>query len=98
MVRAAALFDWTIRNIQLESDEDGIPHRPWHTLLYGNGTAEQRAWVFAGLCRQQGLNVVMVGIPLSETSTDPKSEKRGFASAENVLAGRAIFERATLPV
>ncbi len=75
MARAAALFDWTIRNIQLESDEDGIPHRPWHTLLYGNGTAEQRAWVFAGLCRQQGLNVVMLGIPLSETSPEPKSEK-----------------------
>ena len=44
-------------------------------MLYGNGTAEQRAWVFAGLCRQQGLNVVMLGIPLSETSAAAKSEK-----------------------
>ncbi len=73
--RATALFDWTVRNIQLESDEDGTPRRPWHTLLYGNGTAEQRAWVFAGLCRQQGLHVVMLCIPLSEAGAEAKSEK-----------------------
>jgi hypothetical protein len=61
--RAAALFDWTVRNIQLEADQDGTPHRPWHTLLYGRGTAAERAWVFAALCRQQGLHVVILGVP-----------------------------------
>ncbi len=61
--RAAALFDWTVRNIQLEADADATPHRPWHVLIYGRGTAAQRAWVFALLCRQQGLNVVMLGVP-----------------------------------
>ena len=61
--RATALFDWTIRNIQLESDDKGIAQRPWHVLLYGRGTATQRAWVFTLLCRQQGLNAVMLGIP-----------------------------------
>lgn len=66
VARATALFDWTIRNIQLENDADAVPHRPWHTLLYGRGTAAQRAWVFAALCRQQGLNVVMLGIPLTK--------------------------------
>ncbi|HEX3600123.1 MAG TPA: hypothetical protein VHU84_08265 [Lacipirellulaceae bacterium] len=65
--RAEALFDWTIRNIQLESDVDTPPHRPWHTLIYGQGTADQRAWVFAELCRQQGLTVVMVGVPLNKS-------------------------------
>jgi hypothetical protein len=69
--RAAKLFDWTVRNIQLEPDGDGLAHRPWHVLLYGRGTAEQRAWVFALLCRQQGVNVVMLGIPT--TATDEKS-------------------------
>lgn len=64
--RALALFDWTVRNIQLENDADAVPHRPWHTLLYGRGSADQRAWVFAGLCRQQGLNVVILGIPLAK--------------------------------
>jgi hypothetical protein len=58
--RAAALFDWTIRNVQLETDENRLAHRPWQVLLYGRGTAEQRAWIFALLCRQLGLDVVML--------------------------------------
>ncbi len=58
--RAAALLDWTVRNIQL--DPDAPPRRPWQVLLYGRGTAEQRAWVFALLCRQQGLDVVILNV------------------------------------
>jgi hypothetical protein len=63
--RAAALFDWTIRNVQLEDDEDATARRPWQTLLYSRGTAAQRAWVFAELCRQQGLMAVVVGVPIA---------------------------------
>jgi tetratricopeptide (TPR) repeat protein len=51
-----------VRNIQLEPTENSRPHRPWQTLLYGHGTAAERAWVFAKLCQQQGMQVVMVGI------------------------------------
>jgi hypothetical protein len=58
--RATALFDWTVRNVQLVPDEDAVPHRPWKVLLYGRATAEQRAWVFALLCRQLELDVVML--------------------------------------
>lgn len=63
LARAQALFDWTVRNVQLEADEQGVAHRPWEVLLYGHGTAEQRAWVFAGLARQLGLDVVMLALP-----------------------------------
>ena len=73
---AQRLFDWTVRNIQLESDDvyatrQNIPHRPLHTLLLGLGTARERAWVFTLLARQQGLDVVLLGIgepggPLAE--------------------------------
>jgi hypothetical protein len=66
VARAAALFDWTVRNVQLVADEDATAHRPWQVLLYGRGTAEQRAWVFAMLCRQQGLDVVMLGLAPAE--------------------------------
>ena len=62
LAQAEALFDWTVRNIQLEADSNRAVERPWQTLLYGRGTAEQRAWVFALLCRQQGLDVVMLAI------------------------------------
>ena len=58
---AEALFDWTIRNIQLDdSNVAGYVHQPWQALMYGHGTAEHRAWVFAELCRQQQLDVVML--------------------------------------
>ncbi len=60
---ARALFDWTIGNVQLDpSDTETIVFHPWQALLYGHGTAEQRAWVFAELCRQQHLDVVMLAI------------------------------------
>ena len=62
--KARLLFDWTVRHIQLNADpsgpEQGRWNRPWQTLLYGHGTADERAWVFILLARQQGLNVVML--------------------------------------
>jgi hypothetical protein len=58
--RASALLDWTVRNVQL--DPEAPPRRPWQVLLYGRGTAEQRAWVFALLCRQQGLDAVVLNV------------------------------------
>jgi hypothetical protein len=67
--RAAALFDWTVRNVQLTADSEARAHRPWQVLLYGRGTAEQRAWVFASLCRQLGLDAVVLALPAS-TGTD----------------------------
>jgi len=65
--RAKQLFDWTIRNIQLEPDavtDEGLSARvmqtPWETLMTGQGTAAERAWVFILLARQQGLDAALV--------------------------------------
>ena len=64
---ATALFDWTVRNIQLDTPENAvIVHHPWQALMYGHGTAEHRAWVFAELCRQQQLDVVMLAVADAE--------------------------------
>jgi hypothetical protein len=76
--RATKLFDWTVRNIQLEPNGDARAHRPWHILLYGRGTAAQRAWVFALLCRQQGLNVVMLGIPAANAADEKAATMDGM--------------------
>jgi hypothetical protein len=59
---AQALFDWTIRNIQLDAPDPKKArlHFPWQILFYGHGTAEERAWVFICLARQQRLDVVML--------------------------------------
>lgn len=63
---ALRLFDWTVRNIQLDPDPRGddelVRHRPFEALLYGRATAEERAWVFTLLARQQGLDVVQLAL------------------------------------
>ncbi|MEX2142403.1 MAG: hypothetical protein WD894_24255 [Pirellulales bacterium] len=68
---AMRLFDWTIRNVQLEveawpeTSSYKLPtrwHTPYETVLLGRGTASDRAWTFILLARQQGLDVVMLGL------------------------------------
>jgi len=72
--RAETLFDWTVRNIQLDPPEGSrLVHQPWQALMYGHGTAEHRAWVFAELCRQQQLDVVMLAVVTGE-KTDEKTD------------------------
>jgi tetratricopeptide (TPR) repeat protein len=57
--RARLLFDWVVRNIQLDpADNDDPPRLAWHALLLGHGTATDRTWLFMLLARQQGLDVV----------------------------------------
>ncbi|MCE9554732.1 MAG: hypothetical protein K8T91_15355, partial [Planctomycetes bacterium] len=68
--KAAALFDWTVRNIQLDADKpssERLPLRPWEMLLVGHGTAIERSWLFMLLARQQHLDVVLLATP------DPKT-------------------------
>ena len=76
--RAKSLFDWTVRNIQLEpNNPDRVPLFPWETLLFGSGTSTERAWVFILLARQLGIDAAMlaVGEPAGP------AEKAGDASA-----------------
>ena len=66
--QARQLFDWTVRNIQLETmadSQDGrrLGQMPWETLLLGRGTAVERAWVFILLARQQGLDAALLALP-----------------------------------
>ncbi|HEY4760171.1 MAG TPA: hypothetical protein VIH42_06295, partial [Thermoguttaceae bacterium] len=61
--RAKNLFNWTIRNIQLEEDaQDRIPLFPWETLLFGRGTPAERSWLFILLARQEGLDAVLLAL------------------------------------
>lgn len=68
LARAKSLFDWTVRNIQLEPRPADETQRrvhaqlPWETLLLGRGTARDRAWVFVDLLRQQGLDAAILAI------------------------------------
>jgi hypothetical protein len=63
LTRAKNLFAWTIRNIQLEMDDQHrVPLFPWEALFFGRGTAMERAWVFILLARQQGLEAALLGL------------------------------------
>ena len=72
--RVEKVFDWTIRSLQLDSlqpDQDGSPrpaYRPWQSVMHAHATAEGRAWVFAQICRQ--LHVPVVIIRPAATSED----------------------------
>jgi len=58
---AAALFDWTVRNVQLDRPGGDVSiHHPWQALVYGHGSAADRAWVFAELCRQQRIDLALL--------------------------------------
>lgn len=77
--RAKSLFDWTVRNIQLEWDRGGpsgprIQQTPWETLLLGRGTAMERAWVFILLARQQGIDAALLALadPSASSTQDLK--------------------------
>ncbi|MBR6437452.1 MAG: hypothetical protein IKS45_13185, partial [Thermoguttaceae bacterium] len=61
--RVTALFDWTMKNIALETmtggnwEEDASCRPLWKVLLTGQGPVEERAWAFARLAEHQGLDV-----------------------------------------
>ena len=58
--RAGVLFDFVTRNVQLVADENALPLTPYEMLIFGEGTAADRAWIFAGLLRQLKLDAVIV--------------------------------------
>ncbi|HWA99283.1 MAG TPA: hypothetical protein VG713_12355, partial [Pirellulales bacterium] len=61
LARARLLFDWTVRQIELTlASDDTLPRLPWQIVLSGRGSADERAWVFSLLARQQGLDVVLL--------------------------------------
>lgn len=74
LAQAIRLFDWTVRNIALVDEGTAIEQRPqlllpWQTMLIGQGTAIERAWVFQLLARQRGLNVVMLAYREADDET-----------------------------
>lgn len=80
--RARRLFDWVVRNIQLEASPRPasgvvrVPQYPLETLFLGRGTAAERAWVFILLARQQGIDAAMLAVP---DASSPGGEPRPWA-------------------
>jgi hypothetical protein len=69
---AQDLFDWTIRNVQLDdapslltsaTSEQAVPITSREVLLFGHGDYLHRAAVFMLLARQANLQVVLLALP-----------------------------------
>lgn len=69
--RAIALFDWTIQNVDIRPSSITTSagqvfiapvQEPWQTFLLGHGTAQDRAWIFIELLRQQRIDACLLGI------------------------------------
>lgn len=84
ITRATNLFDWVVRNIQLEGPaapggdltagvETQLPRLPGETLLYGRGLAVDRAWIFMLMARQQHLEVVLLAFADPETANGSRT-------------------------
>ncbi len=70
---AQALFDWVVRNEQIERDANmPVPHLPREILILGHSTVADRAWIFTLLARQQGLDVVELAIAGDDASEEPR--------------------------
>jgi hypothetical protein len=95
VTRAKRLFDWVVRNVQLEADrtqQEGktsihVMQMPWETMFFGRGTATERAWVFMLLARQQGLETAVLA--LDERS--PSGEGRLRPWAVGVLSEGNVY-------
>jgi hypothetical protein len=70
--RAGLLFDWTVRNLQLDEErKDRVPQFPWEALFFGHGTAWERAWVFVLLARQEGIDAAVLAISQEDGTPRP---------------------------
>jgi hypothetical protein len=84
--RIMRLFNYVIRNVALvETNNDAIAMTPHHILLFGSGTAEDRAWVFAELLRQRHLDAVILTPGKSPPGKSPPGWLVGVLLEERVF-------------
>ncbi|NQV26765.1 MAG: hypothetical protein HQ518_20625 [Rhodopirellula sp.] len=94
------LFYFVINNIHVIPAAESLPFGPFESTLYGQGTTEDRAWVFATLLRQRRIpTVVFTGAAIdgeaatAETTGSPdQSNGDGEQSpkSENLIVGALL--------
>lgn len=66
--RAVAAFYHVIHTIALTTDPEPVPLGPFEAMLYGTGTAADRAWAFAILMHQRRMPVVVLSNASADTT------------------------------
>ena len=76
LLAARNLFDWTVRNIQLDEDRPNrVPQVPWETLFLGHGTAMERAWTYILLLRQCDIDAAVLALPVTTPAAGKPAAK-----------------------
>ncbi|MCH8828675.1 MAG: transglutaminase family protein [Planctomycetes bacterium] len=77
--RAVDLFYYVIRNIELMNRAPtSVRVPPFRTLLFGRGTAEDRAWLFAELLRQIKIPAVILQPKTDQGDGKPEEQTAPF--------------------
>lgn len=88
--RAVALFDLANRIVAIISKtEPTIPQSLYDIAVVGKGTPEDRAWVFAELLRQTGIDAVILKPGPRAAATEAPSVKVGDVGKSGVGATRS---------
>ncbi|MBM3970501.1 MAG: hypothetical protein FJ302_11655 [Planctomycetes bacterium] len=78
------LFDYVVRNIALiPARSRQVPMGPFDIMVFGRGTAADRAWAFAELLRQRNVDSVILS---------PRRPAGEAASDDHILVG-VLFEK-----
>lgn len=81
--RVVSIFEHVVRTIGLvERHPDDLPLTPYDVYLLGKGTAEDRAWIFAGLLREKRIDAVLI---------DPPGEPRAGHRLVGVLLDGQVY-------
>jgi hypothetical protein len=77
--RIVALFHYCVRNVALHaSPAEALPLTPYEILLFGRGSAEDVAWVFADALRQLQIDAVI----LRPAATSPAADAEGATAGD----------------
>jgi len=83
--RAKALFDWTVRNIEIRPETSLPQQYPWQTLLMGTGSAWDRVWIFMELLQEERINSCLLSVP------HPENPQEEFYWAVGVLIDDEVY-------
>jgi hypothetical protein len=84
------LFYFVVNTIRIVPTADSLPFGPFESVLYGSGSAEDRAWVFATLLRQRRIpTFVFVRKVFDDETEDPELDDE-TSPAKNLIVGTLL--------
>lgn len=93
--RIVDLFYFVVNTIPIVPVDETLPFGPFESAFYGRGTAEDRAWTFATLLKQQRIPTVVLvqqsSVPADVDSTDANHASTAEPTG-NLIVGALLNE------